>query len=180
MTISRFGHGKISCRGKKIQLIRFFALILCFTCILCSCLGRTYEFNLSSDELETDLISVDVICIQKESNPLSFETICSVDENDVPHIIETISSLVFKGTKEPQSGFYKYAFKFNYPQNYVVISRGRIYYLDENFNQYNGHELYAYPAGIVDLLSNYIPLEDMDGFVDHMYNDGSHATRPAE
>ena len=176
--MTRFGHGKILCRG-KIQCIRLLALILCFVCICCSCSGRSYEFTISSDELETDLISVDVICIQKESNPFPFETICSVDEKDISHIIETISSIEFTAIDVPRSGFYIYAFKFNYPQSYIVISRGRVYYLDENLNQYNGHELYANPTEIVDLLSNYISLEDMDGFADFRYGDGSTVTRPA-
>ena len=165
MIISRFGHGKTLCRG-KFQCIRLLVLTLCFACVLCSCLGRSYEFTISSDELERDLISVDVICIQKQGAPFLYETICSVDENDVPNIIETISSMDLTGIKEPRSGFYKYAFKFNYSLHYVVISRSAIYYLDENFNLYDRHRLYGDFPEIADLLSNYISIEDMDGSVD--------------
>lgn len=134
-----FGQKVILCRGKK-AVISIACLLICLPVLLSSCLGHSYQFRFSSEELETDLLSFEAIEFERisdesgENVTLDCRSIAVFDDDEAKaEVVETLSEIEFVGWQGVSKGSSNWGVKLNYPDKYIVFSEYTIYFLDENY-----------------------------------------------
>ena len=145
-----FGNGVISYRGNKNKITRnitIIFLVLSFILVTNSCSGFLYHFQFSLEELETDLLSIEVVEFDFEGeegatileSKFKYEVISIIeDEEEKNEILETLSKVEFTGIRGAPRGYSYYGLKLNYSDKHIVFTAYDICRLDGNHNAFDG------------------------------------------
>ena len=127
----------ILCHGKKIISL---IIVVAFLLILfCPCEGYMYKINFSTEDLESGLLSIEVIEFyyrentESKSSDFVYNVIFTIDTEEEKNIVQTLSEIDFIANTLPfrQS---KYGLKLNYADKHIVFSKYEINNLDVNHN----------------------------------------------
>ena len=136
-----FGRSLILAFGKKTSCKRFsklFCVLLCLSLLFCSCEGWYYSITFSLQELETGLLSIEVVdCywdVIEDKEVFEYTVLLTMDQEEQQEVLETLSQVTFSGKVGPPEGNLYYGFKLNYADRFMVFCPYDIRHYDNNCN----------------------------------------------
>lgn len=150
--------------GNKINSkVLFFLLGLCLIFLSTSCEGRAYTFSFPLEELEKDIVSIEVVAILDEEEPLVCETVYLVEHDEErQEILRILSENEYHGLTTPRGSKAKYGIKLTYPDKCIIISAIRVFITDKNLNYVKDgwRDMYLNES-VASLLERYVSLDGL-------------------